>query len=623
MADASPRSFQVADGHCQGTMAGAGQELERRAREYSDSETVSETVRAGALPVHCRACTAVSHLESSSAARRLPRSAASVSVHVNFDDDIPPLSSPSSVASMPAMPATYGHWLTRSCRVDTSANLFGGQTLPERLSYFGRKLQGPERQFLLEVNREKNLGFGNRITAGNVIDLLANTDLDNRADDVVFVMKLGIALSSSGYSSVDVQYLLQAVCEGMALPLNRMDIGLGEMNASFGDGHSFLLRAGGGLQCDKILACVQLAKYACSGLVDGRAATMVLDEIMDRRKPYGQLVHIVAFVCLCTLSALSVRMGTYRDAVAAAMITPFPIIVLKWCRHGHRITELVDFLVPVAVGIGASIVWRFVEHTPACHVPTWFLAVLIDYLPGTQLVYAAYEFQLSSIIYSTSRLVRALLQCMLLTIGVITGWQVFGHNLAVAEAGGKVGAIASLPPSQECQSTAFHTEIWPLYYGVYNLPLLFVIMLGANVRLRDTPVPLLISYISLLLYGFLTYSDVLQLPAIVNNVLVVSFAAHLGSFHEYLTGTPPITVIVPVVFFLAPGSGTMVCILRWIHKDEGDAVQPQDLWGDLVMQGLSYAIGLHLATAIWRPLNFRRARRVTLQEHAEIGRGLL
>lgn len=614
MVDLSPLNCHVTDGNDQ---APVGRASERQYSAFSDPEAFSSNART--LPVGSRRARTLSNHEVVSPARRLPRSAASVSVHVNFEaevDDSLSLSAPSSIATIPA---TYRHWLLRSSRIDTSANLFGDQTLPERLSYFSQKLHREEGQFLLAVNRENNLGFGNRITAAEIVEFLSETDLEHRADDVVFVLKLGIALSSCGYCSVDVQYLLQAVCEGMALPLNRMDIGLGEMNASFGTGHCFLLRAAGGLQCDKILACVQLAKYACSGLVDARAAIMVLDEILERRKPYGQLVHMVAFMCLCTLSALSVRMGTYQDAAAAAMVTPFAIIVLKWCRHGSQITELVDFLVPVAVGMGASIVWRFIDRTPACHVPTWFLAVLIDFLPGTQLVYAAYEFQLSSIIYSTSRLVRALLQCMLLTIGVTTGWQVFGRNLAVDEAGGKVGALASLPPSEECSNTALHRENWLLYFGIYNLPLLFVILLGANVRLRDTPVPLLISYVSLLVYGFLTYSDVAQLPAIVNNVLVVSLTAHLGSLNEYLTGTPPIIVIVPVVFFLAPGSGTMVCILRWIHKDEGDSVQLTDLWGDLVMQGLSYAIGLHLATAIWRPLNFRRATRVTLQEHAELG----
>jgi len=295
------------------------------------------------------------------------------------------------------------------------------------------------------------------------------------------------------------------------------------------------------------------------------------------------------------------------------LITPFTIAVLKLCKHGYQVTELVDFMVPFATGMGASVVWRFVDRDSACHVPTWILAVLIDALPGAQLVFAAYEFQFSSIIYITSRLVRALFQCMLLAIGTVAGWQVFGHNLAVDLAGGKTGAIASLPPSQECGDNLYKRSHWMLYFGVFNVPLLFVILLGTNLRVRDTFVPLLISYVSLFVFGWLSYAETVAMPAVVNNIITVSLAAHLGSLHEYFTGVPPLICVLPVIFFLAPGSPTFLCVLQAIHNAEGDAMKGMDLWSDLVMQGLSYAVGLHLATAIWRPVNFRRARTLARQ----------
>eukprot|EP00931_Biecheleriopsis_adriatica_P088508 TRINITY_DN62811_c0_g1_i1.p1 TRINITY_DN62811_c0_g1~~TRINITY_DN62811_c0_g1_i1.p1 ORF type:complete len:634 (+),score=76.68 TRINITY_DN62811_c0_g1_i1:25-1926(+) len=547
------------------------------------------------------------------------RSCGFVPVHLNFDDD--DVRDP-SVSTRPPSPVAQNRslslhdWLRNASRIDTSANLFSGQTMRERLLHYEDSLRTAEGQAWLSSCLSKSLGFGNRITGAEIMNKLENTDMEKMSDGAVFVMKLGIVLSSCGYCSVDVEYLLLAICEGTELPLNRINVGMGQMDVCFGAGHSFLLRASGGLQFDKILACVRLGKYVSSGVVDARAAIMLLDEIVERRKPYGQLVHMAAFVCLCGLSAICVRMGTFRDGVAAAVISIFPVAVLKLCKHGYHVTELVDFLVPVATGLGTSVLWRYLDQAPICHVPTWYLAVLIDFLPGAQLVYAAYEFQLSSIIYSTSRLVRALLQCMLLAIGLTTGWQFFGQNLASAEVGGKTGPLASLPPTEECNDAAFHKQVWSLYFGVFNLPLLCVIMIGANIRLRDMRMPLLIAYVSLFIYGFLTFAHVVELPAVVVNVIVVSVNAHLGSLHEYLTGTPPILSVMPVIFFLAPGSGTMLCILRTIHKAEGDESLPwQDLWAGLVMQGLSYAIGLHLATAIWRPMNFKRARAIAANEN--------
>merc|ERR1712176_437049 len=99
-------------------------------------------------------------------------------------------------------------------------------------------------------------------------------------------------------------------------------------------------------------------------------------------------------------------MGTAEDALATAIITPFVILVLKLCKHVVKLTGCVDFMVPVATGMGASFVWKWIVPTSSCHVPTWLLSVLLDFLPGSQLVYAAYEFEFSAIINSTSRLVR-------------------------------------------------------------------------------------------------------------------------------------------------------------------------------------------------------------------------
>merc|ERR1712039_537154 len=98
------------------------------------------------------------------------------------------------------------------------------------------------------------------------------------------------------------------------------------------------------------------------------------------------------------------------------------------------------------------------------------------------------------------------------------------------------------------------------------------------------------------------------------NTITVAIAANLGCMHEYYTGTPPIISVLPVIFFLAPGTPTFVAIMRQIHQAEGDDIRGTDIWGDLVLQGVSYAIGLHSAKALWRAMNIDRARTVAILE---------
>lgn len=510
-------------------------------------------------------------------------------------------------------------WLARGFRIDLSPNLFSGETLDQRLIHFERRLREPGGAELLSTSRATSLDFSNRLSGADIIQMCSYSGMSDHADGIIFVMKMGVALASCGYCSIEVELLLKAVCEGLGTPLNKIDHGPGRLHASFGTAPPLFVRTNAGVQSDKLIALVQLSMFVSSGAVDPRVAVFVLDEILGRRKPYGQFVHMMAFQCVCTCASVTIRMGTWEDAIATALITPFVILVLKVCKHGVKIADTVDFMVPFATGMGASIVWRFVLPASACHVPIWLLSVLIDFLPGSQLVYAAYEFEFSSIVNSTSRLVRALLQCMLLAVGIVVGWQAFGHNLV------RRSQFASLPPAVECNDLEYKHGHWTLAYFVINVPMVFALVVGTNIRLRETVGPFFICYVSLLVYGFLTWANVFVFPAVVVNVICVFIAGNLASALEYAVGSPPAMVsVLPLILFLAPGGPCVKSILQGLWNTQEEGVSHADLWQGLVLEGLSYAVGLHLAISIWRPMVFRRARQrvAEVRGNAKSGQGL-
>lgn len=492
--------------------------------------------------------------------------------------------------------------------VDLEPSVLGDK--PLQLQLTDGKASAQSRPELQRLCYAKPLGFGNTQTAAEVNNMYVGTKLEDRLHSIIFVLKLGLALVSYGYCTVDVEALLLEVCDAVALPVKILEVGHYHLKATFGNGPTHMLMHDSSLQCDKLIACVQLAHHFSAGPVDGPAALILLDSIIEHRKPYSPLVHKIAFAALSILASMSLRMGSYEDAVCTALVLPFVMLTIEFCNRFDTFREVAPFAVSAAAGAGASIVWRFLKTDgQSCQVPNWYLSVLLMFLPGSQIVYGVYEFEFNAAINGTSRIVKALLQCMVLAVGLICGWQVCGRNLMALELEGKTGSIASLPPAIECWDLAINQERFPTYFGVLNLPLLFFMMICFNYRVKQMLAPLIIAYLALLLFGAMSFLEPQSsIPAVVIDVSVVFFASTLGCFHEYFTGTPAVVSVLPVVMALAPGSGAVKSILQSVHRYHGNTVVVSDLWGSLVLEGLSYAVGLHMAIAMWRPRNFRQAR---------------
>merc|ERR1712048_1437024 len=138
-------------------------------------------------------------------------------------------------------------------------------------------------------------------------------------------------------------------------------------------------------------------------------------------------------------------------------------------------------LCAIVVGIVTPCVWKL-SDLPICHVPTLWACALLPFLPGTELIYGAFEIKYGSILNGASQLVAALVRCMFLGLGLTVGWQVFGTNAAAQTVHGKTGAIASMVPAESCGGGG---PPWQFVFGVLNFPMLFHCFASLNMRLRD------------------------------------------------------------------------------------------------------------------------------------------
>mmetsp|Transcript_73026 Transcript_73026/g.159692 ORF Transcript_73026/g.159692 Transcript_73026/m.159692 type:complete len:330 (-) Transcript_73026:63-1052(-) len=303
-------------------------------------------------------------------------------------------------------------------------------------------------------------------------------------------------------------------------------------------------------------------------------------------------------------AAICAFSGSYEDFLAAGLCAPAISLTLRISTRLKTLQRLEGVLIPTMLGLVVPIVWRYIIPTDPCHVVSWYLACLLVFLPGSQLVYGAYEVEGGSIVTGGGRLIGAIVRCMFLALGMSLGWQVFGHNAATPYIH-KRGAIASIPPREACEPGPNDIP-WLIVFGLYNFPMLFFCLVGLNCRIRAMLGPFGVAYLSLLAY--ISLREWNELPPTIVNIITVFLSGCLGAIYEYVTGTPKQVALIPVVLILAPGAGAVRDTLGGLHRSVYDDGPNSHMWDGLVLESGSYAFGLYLAQAIWRPLIRKRSR---------------
>lgn len=451
------------------------------------------------------------------------------------------------------------------------------------------------------------LGFGVEVTEGQVRRLYTGTPFERNASEIVLVLRLALALVLYGHTLSDAEQIVQDMCRYLSLPGCQITLNLGQCYFSVGGLPPHFVRISRGIVADKLTATTKLATFVSSTRepIDADACLFLLDRISTSPEAHGKLVHALGFQVLVMLAAICAFGASYIDAVAAGIFAPVVMLMMRFCGRVKLLLRLESLLIPMVLGLIIPLVWKYLIKKEPCHVTSWYLSALIIQLPGSQLIYGTYEIMAGAMTDGAARMVGALVRCMFLALGLVLGWQALGHNAATPYIG-QSGIMASLPPQSKCDSSDVP---WWLTYGVYSLPLLICFLINLNCRFRDMPGPLGIAYLTLLGYMSLRKWDLM--PPLMVNIITVFFAGCLSSILELLTETPKQVPLLPVVLFLAPGSTAMRACIQGIHRVVYDVPEPiLDVWTGFMLEAASFAAGLYLAQAAWRPIMRRRHRQL-------------
>eukprot|EP00658_Telonema_sp_P-2_P042020 TRINITY_DN30114_c0_g1_i1.p1 TRINITY_DN30114_c0_g1~~TRINITY_DN30114_c0_g1_i1.p1 ORF type:complete len:414 (+),score=85.73 TRINITY_DN30114_c0_g1_i1:109-1350(+) len=385
-------------------------------------------------------------------------------------------------------------------------------------------------------------------------------------------LKLALSLLAYGMPAVDAEHTIHELAKVMKLPKPDLEFKLRSLSARFVEGiHT--VKCARGIDFDKLTSCAELTDWLhrnseelCSTCAGVRAAISTLHDIQHQPKPYGWLIQLLNSESLCIFAAVGAYSGDWEDASAVALIAPLPILVSMLCRKWAQYWGTFELvLCPLLIGAMTAVVYRNLHSSgELCRVSIWYLSCLLIHLPGSDVVYGAYETLHASVENGAARVVGGVLKAMALAVMLNVGWQISGreavteivdpHTHAIRHLS---GAAASFVPFSSC-STA-HNISWQVAYAACNLVLVSNICLAFNMRLRKMILPVLVGYLSLYVFGYLTFglTGSETISGYVVNVITLLVAGTLAVTLELLHGSPSCISVIPVVLILAPGSSSV------------------------------------------------------------------
>jgi uncharacterized membrane protein YjjP (DUF1212 family) len=353
---------------------------------------------------------------------------------------------------------------------------------------------------------------------------------------------------------------------------------------------------------------------------------------MNEPLPYGWFIQDILFVSLGVLATIAAFFGSYSNMIIVFIISLFILLLQKLTRAYPSVLSSIELVLVcmissffTAASYNISKRYNLGFDTQYCNIPIIYLSPLLVYLPGSELIYGAYELQMGHMVVGASRLVHALVKCMVMACGLLIGWQFTGYNFfANVEIDNnnttiliESGSQASFVPANKCIpfEESWNIGPWWMVFAVWNLALLVPVLGGLQVRVRDMPNHYIIAYITLLLFGALNFQeDCNGLTTFLVNIIGLFVATNLSCLKEFMTGVPAVSSIVPVLLVLAPGSVVVLQVLTLMQIDgnvpiiaehgttQGSANIASYLW----LLGVTYSLGMYLALAIWKPILLKR-----------------
>lgn len=417
---------------------------------------------------------------------------------------------------------------------------------------------------LRQSRLQRALAPGQILTQSDIQRLYDEQGLGPLGVPVIFILKLSLAMISFGQSAADTEDVVFQVCTAIELPVVHFEVGTRNIHASFG-GIVHTVPFARGINADKLASTISLANLMMMRVGSVQGASDLLDDIFELRPPYSVCIHYLSFCALSILASLAAFMGSWRDAAAVAIILPLAVLAQIFCRRfSQEWADLEAFIVALVVGVSTPLVSKILK-AEMCEVPAIYLSPLLVYLPGSQLIYGAYEIQFGSLVNGVSQLGSCVVRCMFLAMALLIGWQFFGHGFYDGET--VSSAAASLVP---VEMSCMFPYTWEVVFFYWNVPLLFVAFIGLNMPLCKMPAP-------------------------------------------GLKGFFPIRIMDGALWFTCCPFHTLFGSAKCKALCDGGTNLRFD---DLILQGVAYAVGLTLAMRLWRPLLHRKlAKRLARTMH--------
>ena len=201
---------------------------------------------------------------------------------------------------------------------------------------------------------------------------------------------------------------------------------------------------------------------------------------------------------------------------------------------------------------------------------------------------------------------------MYIAFGLLIGWQTFGRGMIdYSWDTGDVDIIGdSLLLGDTCST--YGIEPWWVIAFFFTLLSTPLALMEFGVGLKEMLIPGITTYIILMLNevfdhgcgGYGTQSCT-NLPSYINNAVLFFIATNIAYFFDYLYFYPAQNSLIPCILVFAPGASVAVQILNQMGREYNDhdlsgfIAGASDLFANVAMVGVSYALGILLASSYW------------------------
>mmetsp|Transcript_22 Transcript_22/g.60 ORF Transcript_22/g.60 Transcript_22/m.60 type:complete len:562 (+) Transcript_22:402-2087(+) len=487
-------------------------------------------------------------------------------------------------------------WLAEAFRVDLTPGNLASQSLCNNLLV-------PTR----EQRAAAAIGSGDPCSEGELRAAYGEEGQGPAGDGAVLVMKLALALFASGMPSYVADPLLHSVADAMLLPRMHLIITMRSVQVSFGGGPVHICSCRQGKVLYKLTDLYTIALgVATSDSPDPLKALASIDEVNTCPSNYGPAVEALAYHGFAIFGSQAIFDGSQEDLLLVAL-SSIPVRLTLTASGGSR-----TILLPAVVGFSVHLLSRCALGLDTCHSTTAFLSLLLFELPGSELLFGASEVKRGAMV-GVTRLLNAVVTTMFMAVSLSAGWS------AAAPLVSRFAPQEGDPydpwtiPAEVCpqQASASLGEAL-LRRSTHLLPLGLCFFVLVGIRPTNIPLPLICVVATLLLSGCLPLLTELPLDSYVSNAISLFVGANLSYLHEYFspTGLSHQAVQLPITVLLAPGAGAFRAVVQAIDAASpggSPAGPPGDALFQLMMQGVSFAIGEKVAHSLWASALSRRA----------------